>query len=348
MREALSLARLGEDKVWPNPMVGALVVRDGRIVSKGFHARYGGPHAEIVALRRAGSRARGAELWVNLEPCVAFDGKRTPPCAPAVIRSGVRRVVLASADPNPEVSGRGIEALQKAGVRVRVGVLKRLHERLNAAFFKVRRTALPYVVCKWAMSLDGKIATRTGDSKWITSQAARSEGRELRRRLGAVLVGSGTVLADDPRLERVDRIVLDSMGRTPEGSRILRTARNYRTIFAVSGSCPESRVRELRRRGAEVHKFEVMDLAEILKRLRLLGVDRLLVEGGGEVHASALEGGLVDEVRIYVSPIVVGGRSAKSPVEGEGAETISRSLRLKDVETTVLPSGEIRIVGWTS
>lgn len=346
MREAIALARKGEGKVEPNPLVGALVVRDGTIVGRGFHQRFGGPHAEILALRQAGARAKGADLFVTLEPCVEFPGKKTPACAPRVIRSGIKRLVVASTDPHPRVQGRGIAAAKKAGISVVTGVLSAENQSMNAAFFKCQSTGLPYVVSKWAMTLDGKIATRAGNSKWITSEFARSMGTVLRARLKAVLVGSGTVLADDPRLEEVTRIVLDSWGRTPVDSNLIRTARKWRTIVAVNPSCDEARVAALRKAGAEVHKFEVMDLAVILGRLASMGIDRVLIEGGGEVHASALEAGIVDEVFVFIAPIIVGGRGAKSPVGGSGKETIAEALKLKGSEIHTLPTGEVLVHGW--
>lgn len=346
MRQALELARRGEGKTAPNPMVGAVVVREGEIVGRGFHARYGGAHAEAAALRQAGKRARGSDLYVTLEPCVAFPGKKTPPCASLVAKLGVARVVLASLDPNPNVSGAGAAAIKKSKIPVLAGLLARENERLNRPYFKRHATGLPHVIAKWAMSLDGKIATRTGHSRWISSEAARQMGRELRARCGTVLVGSGTVLADNPRLRGVGRILLDSWGRTPPESNVLRTARRWPTRFAVSSSCPEDRVRALRRAGAEVHKFEVMDLRTILTRFCAMGVDRVLIEGGGEVHASALESGVVDEIYVFVAPIVLGGRDAKSPVEGTGVERVSQALRLKESVARKLPTGEVLIHGW--
>jgi diaminohydroxyphosphoribosylaminopyrimidine deaminase/5-amino-6-(5-phosphoribosylamino)uracil reductase len=321
-------------------MVGAVLVRAGKILARGFHAKFGAPHAEIAALDRADGR--GADLYVTLEPCVSFAGKKTPSCADRVARSGVARVIVGSIDPNPKVGGRGIARLKKSGIDVVTGILARENERLNGAFFKRQRTGLPYVVCKWAMTLDGKIATSAGRSKWITSAAARKEARALRRKMRAVLVGSGTVLADDPRLQGVTRIVLDSWARTPLDSHIVRTARRWRTILAVSSSAPEDRVTALRRAGAEVQKFEVLDLKVVLERV---GAPQVLIEGGGEIHASALDAGVVDEVVAFVAPIIVGGRAAKSPVEGDGRSRISDALRLKEVQTRILPTGELIVRG---
>lgn len=343
MRIAIELARKGEGKVEPNPRVGAVVVRDGRMIASAWHEKFGGPHAEAIALRKAGRRARGADLYVTLEPCVAFDRKKTPPCSEAVVRAGVARIFIASSDPNPLVAGRGLARLRKAGLRVRAGILAEENEQINRPFFKFHRTGLPYVVCKWAMSLDGKIATRTGASKWITSPQARKLGRKLRQRLGNVLIGVGTVLRDDPRLEGVTRIVLDSMARTPDRARLFRT--RGRTIVCASTSALGADIRRLRARGAEVHLFEVMDLATILRRLALMGVSQLLIEGGGETHASAIEARLVDEAVVFIAPVVLGGRDAKSPVEGRGVDAIAQGLRLVDVVTRTLPGGELVVHG---
>jgi diaminohydroxyphosphoribosylaminopyrimidine deaminase/5-amino-6-(5-phosphoribosylamino)uracil reductase len=348
MEMALDLAAKGLGRVEPNPAVGAVVVKEGRVVATGYHERFGAPHAEAVALRRAGARARGAELYVTLEPCAAFDGKKTPPCVELVARSGVRRVVVADRDPHPAVNGGSLARLRRAGVRVAVGQGAERNRRLNRPYFKRLRTGLPYVACKWAMSADGKIATRTGDSRWITSTAAREFAREMRRLHRAVLVGSGTLLADDPRLEGVTRVILDSTGRTPPTSKAIRTARRWRTIVCVATFCPEARVRRLRAAGAEVHKFEVMDLRDILRRVCELGVPSVLIEGGGQVHASAFEAGVVDEVAVFVAPLVIGGRDAPTPVEGRGVDRLADALRLREVEVGAIGGRELLLRGWTS
>lgn len=309
MRRALELARQADP--WPNPRVGAVLVRGGRLVGEGCHRRAGGPHAEVEALRRA---QPGDELYVTLSPCCDYPGKRTPPCSELIRRKQVK-VYYASRDPH--FNGAVGTHLKQFEAEAR---------ELNRPHFKFFETGLPYVVCKWAMTLDGKIATVTGDSKWISSNRAREYARTFRR--DAVLVGVNTVIADDPNLRAVTRIVLDTMARTPLNAKILRSGR---TLLAVSTSAPPDRVRALRRK-AEVHLFEVMDLTEILRRFARLGVRHVLVEGGGEIHASAFHAGVVDEVLVFVAPKIVGGRDARTPVEGPGIERIAEALKFRKVE----------------
>ena len=250
MRRCFELARKGEGKVEPNPLVGCVVVRKGKVVGEGYHRRFGGAHAEVLALKKAGAKAKGATIYVNLEPCSPHP-KKTPSCADLLAGSGVREVVAATADPNPAVNGRGLKILRRAGIRVRTGVLEGEARDLNGAFFKYHTHRLPYTIAKWAMTLDGKIATSTGDSKWISSPRSRALVKRLRSRVQGVLVGSGTALRDDPMLAAEKgspaRIVLDTTARLPLRSKLVRTAKLQRTIVAVSTSAPEKRVRELRR-----------------------------------------------------------------------------------------------------
>ncbi len=333
MRRALELARRGEGRVEPNPRVGAVVVRGGRVVGEGWHARYGGAHAEATALGKAGARARGATVYVNLEPC-CHTGK-TPPCTEALVRAGVKEVVAAVRDPHGIVNGRGFAALRRGGVRVRTGVLAQEARRANPGFFKFHETGLPYVVAKWAMTLDGKIATHTGDSRWISSEASRAWLHRLRDAHQAILVGSGTALRDDPIMRghrsRPVRVILDSWARVPGDAKVVKTAREQRTIVAVSTSAPAERVRALQRAGVEVIKLEVMDLRVVFEEIARAGIHTILVEGGGEVHASVFEAGLADEVVVFVAPKVVGGRGAKTPVEGTGLGRMADALRLSEV-----------------
>lgn len=309
MRRALMLARLADP--WPNPRVGAVVVRGDQVIGESYHKRAGGPHAEVEALKRA---QPGDELYVTLAPCSAYPGKRTPPCSDLVRRKRVK-VYYASRDPHfNEAVGTHLKEFEAEA------------RDLNRPHFKLFETGMPYVVCKWAMTLDGKIATVTGDSKWISSKRARDYAKTFRR--DAVLVGVNTVIADDPKLNGVTRIVLDTMARTPLNANILKSGR---TILAVSCSAPMDRVRALRKK-AEVHLFEVMDLADILKRLARFGVRYVLIEGGGEIHASAFHAGIVDEALVFVAPKIVGGRDARTPVEGPGIEKIADALTFDKVE----------------
>ena len=337
MRRALELALRGEGKVEPNPMVGAVVVRGGRIVGEGYHRRFGGAHAEPEALKKAGARAKGATLYVNLEPCMAFPGKKTPPCAERLAASGVKEVVVAMKDPHPGISGKGIRLLKKAGIRVVTGILEKEAAELNAPFIKFQSTRLPYVIAKWAMTLDGKIALASGDSKWITSAEARNHARrELRSRVQAIMVGSGTALRDNPSLSAPRgnplRIVLDSMAHLPLDSKLVGTCDSQRTMVVVSTSAPEDRVRALRKAGCEIIRQEVMDLRVLLEVLAGEGIRKVLVEGGSDVHAAALEDGLVDEVWAFVAPRIAGGGDSKSPVGGTGVPRMSAAIPVENWE----------------
>ncbi|HXG62784.1 MAG TPA: bifunctional diaminohydroxyphosphoribosylaminopyrimidine deaminase/5-amino-6-(5-phosphoribosylamino)uracil reductase RibD [Planctomycetota bacterium] len=335
MRRALELAARGEGRTAPSPLVGAVVVRGGRIVGEGYYKAFGGPHAEVHALRAAGPRARGATMYLTLEPCSPHP-KKTPPCSELVSRSGLARLVVAMRDPNPLVDGRGIARVRRAGIRVTTGVLAAEARALNAPYVKFHTRGLPYVVAKWAMTLDGKIATRTGDSRWVSGERSRAWLHRFRDSFQAILVGAGTLLRDDPMLRgarrRPARIVLDSLARTPPDANVVRTAGEQPTWLAVSPAAPEGRLRELRRRGVQVLQLDVRDLRLVFEALAREGFQKILVEGGGEVHASLFEeAGLVDEVCVFVAPKVVGGREAKTPVEGEGLDRMAQALRLERV-----------------
>lgn len=336
MRRALELAARGGNRTAPNPLVGALVVRNGRIVGEGYHHAFGGPHAEVNALRTAGPRARGATLYVTLEPCSPHP-KKTPPCTELILRSGVSRVVAALRDPNPLVHGRGLSILRRAGIRVATGAGAAGALELNAPFIKVHERGLPYVAVKWAMTLDGKIATRTGDSRWVSNDASRRWLHRWRDTFHAILVGSGTVLRDNPMLRgartRPTRIILDTGARTRVDSNVVRTAREQPTILAVAPGAPASRLRRLARAGVQILELDLRNLRQVFEALAGQGLHKILVEGGGEVHASVLhEPGLADEACIFVAPKIVGGREAKSPVEGGGVDAMSEALRLTNVQ----------------
>ena len=339
MDRAIALAREARGRTSPNPPVGAVVVRDGEIVGEGHTRPAGSSHAEIVALEEAGEQARGATLYTTLEPCCHFG--RTPPCTRAIIASGVREVRVAVVDPNPKVCGQGMVELEQAGI----GVTKEESEsarELYRGFAKHILTGLPYVVAKFAMSLDGKIATRTGDSKWVTGREARSMVQELRRVSDAVMVGSNTVLADDPQLTARDgdgqplevqplRVVLDTRCRMTPESRMLREP--GRTLVFVGEEAPINATKKLSEAGAEVIPAGLgddwrVDVGLVLAELGRRGVVNLLVEGGGTVLGSLFDTGFVDEVRAFVAPVIIGGGEAASPVEGWGAETMARAWRL--------------------
>ena len=341
MRRALELAKRGLYTASPNPMVGAVIVKGGRMIAEGWHERVGRPHAEAVALEAAGEEAKGATLYVNLEPC-CFHG-HTPPCTKAIIEAGIRRVVVATRDPNPLVNGKGIEELRAAGIEVVEGVLREEAERLNEQFLTYMRKRRPFFSLKFAMTLDGKIASRTGASRWITSEEARRLAHDLRAQHDAVMVGVGTVLADDPLLtphmldfrpERPRlRVVVDTNLRTPPSARLL-SGGGPPVLIAAGEGADEGRAEALRRAGAEVAllprdergRVDLRALAELLRERKVLGV---LCEGGGTLAWSLLRAGLVDKVYAFVAPKVLGGEAAKTPVEGEGFESPDSSLRLR-------------------
>jgi diaminohydroxyphosphoribosylaminopyrimidine deaminase/5-amino-6-(5-phosphoribosylamino)uracil reductase len=318
MRRALELAAQADYRTSPNPMVGALLFSpDGEEAGSGWHKQAGDPHAEVLALVAAGDRAAGGTLYVTLEPC-AHQG-RTPPCADAVIAAGVARVVVAMIDPDPQVAGRGVERLRAAGIETVVGPGEAGARRLNEFYVKHRETGRPFVSVKFAASLDGRIATRTGGSRWITGEEARAHAHRLRHQHDAVLVGVGTVLKDDPQLtarfpgaRQPLRVVLDSSGRTPAAAKVRDGGAE--TLIVSHGG----------------------DLGRVLDDLGERGVLSVLVEGGSAVHGSFFDARLVDKVYAYLSPIIIGGASAPGAVGGLGPETIEDALRLEDVETAPL------------
>lgn len=335
MRRALRLAARGRPS--PNPMVGAVVVGNGSIVGEGYHPKAGEPHAEVFALRDAGDSARGADLYVTLEPCCHHG--RTPPCTDAVINTGVKRVYAAMEDPNPEVSGKGIRILRDAGIVVEVGLLEDKARKLNEGYVKRITTGLPFVLWKVAMTLDGKIAARSGDSRWVTGEKARRKVHSLRSRCDAVMTGIGTVLADDPELtvrygsgQRKGlnplRVVLDSEGRLPLDAKVLNDAAP--TVVVTKRSAPEANLDRLWSAGVRVLGVRDIegriDLRYLMGELAKMGINNVLLESGGELAASMIAEGLVDRGLIFVAPKILGGRDAKTPVEGSGVELMSQAV----------------------
>src|SRR5262245_22463526 len=319
MGRALELAERGRGYVEPNPLVGAVVVRDGRLAGEGWHRRYGEAHAEVHALAAAGEAARGATLYVTLEPC-CHHGK-TPPCTDAVLRAGVARVVAAIADPFPQVAGQGAALLRAAGVAIEFGVCEAEARRLNAPYLKLLTTGLPYVIAKWAMTLDGKIATRTGDSRWISNESSRRRVHELRGRMDAIVVGIGTVLADDPLLTarptgpRIPtRVILDSAARTPLTSQLSHTARETPTLIVSTSAAPASQQEALQAAGCEILTLPAVEkrvsIAALLAELGRRQMTNVLIEGGAEVLGSFLDADAIDEVHVFVAPLLVGGAEA--------------------------------------
>lgn len=351
MRRALELAAKGEGLVEPNPMVGCVIARRGKVVGEGWHKKFGGPHAEVNALRKAGKAARGATAYVTLEPCNHFG--KTPPCADALIRAGIRRVVAASGDPNPQVGGRGFDRLRGAGIQVDVGLLREEAEAVLAPFITRHTKCRPYVILKWAQSIDGKIATRTGDSKWITSIESRAMAHELRSRVDGIVVGVETVIADDPELTSrlvrpvriASRIILDHSYRTPLTSKLVKSARTVPTlIVARPPRTPLARTRraELRRKGCEVFELKKQktspgETALLLTHLANLRMTNIMVEGGGRVLGSFLESGLADEARVFVAPRLIGGENAPGPLRCPGPAMMTDIIGIKTAVT--IPSG---------
>jgi diaminohydroxyphosphoribosylaminopyrimidine deaminase/5-amino-6-(5-phosphoribosylamino)uracil reductase len=317
-------------------MVGALVVRDGEVVGSGWHRQVGGPHAEVEALREAGERARGAALYVTLEPCSHFG--RTPPCVDAVLAAGIARVVACHRDPNPRVSGQGFAKLREAGVEVEVGELADEAVRLNLRFLTSLTLGRPEVTLKWAMSLDGRIATAAGQSQWISSPRGRRWALALREEHDAILVGSGTVLADDPRLDRRlglaagpnVRAVLDRRLRTPPDAKLFTVKGPVLIYTETTGT---SRHDSLTARGAEVVALSPVEPASVLADLHRRGIQSVLVEGGGEVHASFVESGCYDRVLVDCAPMLIGGRSAPGPIAGQGFARLDSAARLEGFES---------------
>ncbi|MHB1041900.1 MAG: bifunctional diaminohydroxyphosphoribosylaminopyrimidine deaminase/5-amino-6-(5-phosphoribosylamino)uracil reductase RibD [Eubacteriales bacterium] len=342
MKMALDLAARARGRTSPNPMVGAVVVKDGAVIGKGYHLRAGTPHAEVLALEEAGAAAAGATLYITLEPCCHHG--RTGPCTEAVIAARVARVVVAMADPNPLVAGEGIRRVREAGTEVTCGVMGGEAARLNEVFIKYITTRMPFVVAKAAMSLDGKIAARTGKSKWITGPEARDYAHRLRDRYDAIMVGIGTVLTDDPSLttrlpggEGRDpvRVILDSRARVPLSARVFDRDTAAPVIIAATEAAPQERVAALESAGAKVivaGEGPAVDIITLFKELAGQKITSVLVEGGAAVHASAFEAGLVDKVAWFIAPKIIGGKEAPGPVGGFGVEDPSHAVPLDITE----------------
>jgi diaminohydroxyphosphoribosylaminopyrimidine deaminase/5-amino-6-(5-phosphoribosylamino)uracil reductase len=352
MRLALAEAAQGRGAVEPNPMVGAAVVREGRLVGLGHHERFGGPHAEVLALRQAGAAARGATLYVTLEPCCHVG--KTPPCTEAILAAGVARVCVAMRDPFPQVDGGGLAILESAGLAVTVGCEAAAARELNAPYLKRVTTGRPFITAKWAMTLDGKTATAAGDSRWISSEPSRLLVHKLRGRMDAIVIGIGTVEADDPMLTARPpgprspvRIVLDSAARLPISSRLAQTTREAPVLVAVTERAPLSRREALARLGCEVIAFPgsgSVPIVALLDELGRRGMTNILVEGGGRVLGSFLDAGQVDAVDVFIAPIVEGGDHPCTAARGRGHALMREARRLRRPEVTQV-GGDVRIRG---
>ena len=358
MRRALELARKGEGHTSPNPMVGCVVVKDGRIISEGYHEKYGEFHAERNALTRCTEDTAGADLYVTLEPC-CHQGK-TPPCTDIIIEKKLARVFVGSMDSNPLVAGKGVQILRDHGIYVETGILDAECRKLNEVFYHYIATKTPFVVMKYAMTLDGKIACATGDSKWVTGEIARTQVHRMRGRYRGIMVGIGTVLADDPMLNcRVEggvdpvRIICDSNLHIPTESQIVKTASDIETIVACSQEALESerkqeKIRRLKEAGIQIIGTEGahgVNLVELMKKLGGQNIDSILLEGGGTLNASALEDGIVNKVYAYIAGKLIGGMDARSPVEGMGIDRMADAITLQNVEIEKL-GDDFCIVGY--
>lgn len=343
MERALELAKKGAGYTNPNPLVGAVIVKDGKIIGEGYHEVYGSQHAEINAFNNAAEEVKGATMYVTLEPCSHYGN--TSPCAIAIVEKGIKKVVLALEDPNPFVQGRGIKILRDNGIEVITGVLEEESRKLNEIFIKYITTTLPFCILKTAMTLDGKIATSTGDSKWITNEESRKYVHVLRHRVSAIMVGIGTVLADNPLLTtRLEdgkgsdpiRVIVDTKARIPIEANVLTVNSNARAILATTNLAPMKKLRELEDKGVEIIITPLtnnqVDLKYLMKALGERKIDSVLLEGGSELNYSAMEAEIVDKVNAFIAPKLIGGRDAKTPVGGLGRPFMKDAVVLREIE----------------
>jgi len=349
MRKALELAARGRGRTSPNPMVGAVIVKGGNIIAADFHRKAGAPHAEILALKKVGKRARGATLYISLEPCCHTD-KRTPPCTGAIIQAGIKRVAVAMIDPNPKVSGMGLRALRKAGIETISGIMRKEALRLNEVFIKYMTEKKPFVILKVAQSLDGKIATAGGISKWITGEQARKHVHKLRNEVDAVLVGIGTVKKDNPSLDcRIKggrnpyRIIADSSLDIALNARVLKHHDNKTIIATIHHDSERVKAYQhktdlLKNMGVQVltvkEKDGKVDLRSLMKKLAALEITSVMIEGGSAINASALSSGIVDKIMLFTAPRIIGGADAISSIGGESPVLLTNAFSIKDLQVT--------------
>lgn len=346
MRRAIELARKGTGYTNPNPLVGAVIVKDGTIIGEGYHEKIGGLHAERNALKNCTEDPEGAEIYVTLEPCCHYG--KTPPCTEALIEAGIKKVYVGNLDPNPKVAGGGIKILKEHGIEVETGILEEECRKLNDIFFFYIQNDIPYTALKYAMTLDGKIATAAGESKWITGEAARDHVHHLRHQYAAIMAGIGTVLADDPMLNaRIEhgndpiRVICDSTLKITEESQIIKTAKDIKTIIATISQDNE-KIQKLEQKGCQIIKTTPqngkVNIKELLKQLRNMEIDSVLVEGGAILNESLLQSGCVQKVYAYIAPKLFGGEKAKTPIEGEGIQKIKDAVLLDELKATPLGS----------
>jgi diaminohydroxyphosphoribosylaminopyrimidine deaminase/5-amino-6-(5-phosphoribosylamino)uracil reductase len=341
MKRAIEISKKGAGFTNPNPLVGAVIVKDDQIIGEGYHEKYGDHHAEVNAFNNATASVEGATMYVTLEPCSHYGN--TPPCAKAIVEKKIKKVIVGMVDPNPLVAGRGIKMMRDAGIEVKTGVLSDEVKKVNEIFLKYIQDNRPYCIMKTAMTLDGKIATKTGDSKWISNTSSRRFSHEIRNRVSGILVGINTVLNDDPRLTtRLDRrstdpirIILDSKARIPLDAKVLTVASDSGVIVATTEKANDEKIEKLKSLGVEIIKTPLkdnrVDLDYLINTLGERSIDSLLIEGGGTVNFSFLKERLVDKIYSFIAPKIIGGREALTPVEGDGFDTIDEGIELKDV-----------------
>ncbi len=357
MKQAFELAAKGTGFVNPNPLVGAVIVKDGEIISEAYHEKFGGHHAEINAINNAKKPVDGATIYLNLEPCSHFG--KTPPCSLALIENKIGKVVIAMTDPNPLVSGKGIKMLKDHGIEVTVGILEDEAKKLNEVFIKFITTGLPFAVLKTAMSLDGKIASSTGNSRWISNETSRKFVHHLRNKYSAIMVGVETVINDDPLLTcrilgqstgNPVRIITDTKLRIPLNSKVINSE-NARTIIVTGPDADVRKINKLKNKGVEfvsTHlKNNRVDLNELMKKLGKLNIDSVLIEGGGTLNFSAIYEGIVDKIYSFIAPKFIGGKEAKTPIEGKGVEKVAdafeiENISLQNFDNDIMITGYIR------
>lgn len=343
MRRALELAEKGIGYTNPNPLVGAVLVKNGKVIGEGYHMNYGGNHAEINAFLNATEEVKDASLYVNLEPCSHYG--KTPPCANAIVEKGIKKVFIGLMDPNPKVAGKGIEVLRSNGVEVNIGLLEQECKKVNEIFLKFITTNLPFCILKTAMTLDGKIATYTGNSRWVTNEISRKYVHELRHKVSAIMVGIGTIMIDDPQLtvrleEKVSkdpiRIIVDSTAKIPLSAKVLNDNSSTKTILATTKRARLDKIKILKEMGIEIivlpQKNERVDLYYLMKELGQRKIDSILLEGGSDLNFSALEQGIVDKIITFISPKIIGGESAKTPIGGKGIASMNDAIKVKSME----------------
>ena len=348
MKLALELAKKGIGRVHPNPMVGAVIVKDGKIQGQGYHKKCGEGHAEVNAFKDAEEKnenVEGAEMYVTLEPCSHFG--KTPPCADKIIEKKISKVFIGTLDPNPLVAGRGVKKLKDAGIYVEYGILESECYKLNEVFMKYIVKKEPFVVMKTGMSLDGKIATYSGESKWITEEKSREDVHNLRNELTGIMVGINTVLKDNPQLTcRVNggrnpiRIIVDSTLKIPIDCKIVNTAKEVETIIATTDKANLDKINSLEDKGVKIivvpSKNGKVNLKELMTILGKLKIDSILLEGGGTLNFSALEEGIVDKVKIYIAPKIIGGKDSKTPIEGKGIDNLKDAFKITNLSVSTI------------